>query len=603
MTDMLPRTGLLSWLAGAVLLAGACQTKAVETPPPAPAKPEPVAAPRATTPQPAPQAESRVVARADGEAGEVVVEERDGRRVLRIGEIVQGSVPIEDDGIMAKDPLVELVNRVARGEGRVLLVGLGTGATARQLARQHRLEVIELEPKVIEFAREHFGYAGEATQGDGADVLRTTNAAYKAIVLDAFDGTRPPEHLVNEAGLRAAADRLLYEGVLALRLLGEPDAAWVDAIRRGLAPLDVRVFGTGRGSEMQNLYLLASRRRIQVDLVFHRGVRQVYPAVGEPQSDLQLVGYLVREASSGDLVLDVAHEEMGAQRYVLQGPLADKLATELPNRAQFPVENDAPPGPGIAAVPRDLVGGEGVMRSDLRFSPVVVAIRGTATLLASVHPNMAVRHEPARRQTAALLGQPLPKEQDPRLPRGGALYAMTVSEIRGVYTKRSWQRVRRTKLRAPLDQARAKISKGDLAGARAALGAYLELFDEHFADVAPMLRARAGIADVILLIAANEPLTPTPLHRAGLCRRLADYTRGWRGDTGRLADPFVRCAMDSYETAIGPDPKAQPVAARAFIDFLDDESDRVDFDDPANAKRLRRRMMKLVKKSGQRPKR
>ncbi|MEM6989295.1 MAG: hypothetical protein AAF721_02320 [Myxococcota bacterium] len=535
-----------------------------------------------------------LVAQAVGKAGPIVVEDRAERRVLVIDGVVQGSIVRESEAVASADPLVKLVKTAVGHRARALLIGLGTGRTATELADSLGVvDVVEIEPQVIEFARAHFGYSGDAREADGAEVLRSSNAVYDAIILDAFDGTKPAAELVSRAGLGRAKERLLHDGVIAIRLLGRPSAAWIDEIRRSLAPLDVLVYGAGVGDETQNLYLLASRRRLAVDHYANRNIRLVYPSPGEEYGGLSLAGYLIREEHSGGLALDIAHDEMGAQRYLVVGPLAEALEAELPATAEFPVEGDYGPGPAIRKVPRDLAGGEGAMRSDLRFSPVVVAVRGRARLITAVHPDVAARGGRRGAGLAKAMGQ----TKDPRLPRGGVLYELTVEEVDGVYTRPAWERLKRSKLRPMLKRARAKIAAGNLPAVQSALGEYLSRFDAQFGDVAPLLAARAGVDDLHRILAARaDGGLDTAVKRARACARLGDHAAGLRGDASALATPFFDCAIKQYEAALGDDPRVSPVVARALIELLDDRSDLTR--DDARARHLRRKLHKLVKKTG-----
>lgn len=95
---------------------------------------------------------------------------------------------------------------------RVLHVGGAACALARALAAadpQSRQEVVEVDPLVLDVAREHLGLRKRpglrVRVGDGAEHLaaRTDDSA-DAIVIDAFVGARVPPHLVHEDTLAHA---------------------------------------------------------------------------------------------------------------------------------------------------------------------------------------------------------------------------------------------------------------------------------------------------------------------------------------------------------------------------------------------------------------
>ncbi len=113
------------------------------------------------------------VASAEGQQGRIEVIDRDGLRRLKIRGDVQGATTLGSTGTpLPGDPAVQLV-RALRPEARTaLVIGLGTGRTAAELsAAGFEVEAVELEPKVVEFARAHFDYRGHAAVADGIDWL------------------------------------------------------------------------------------------------------------------------------------------------------------------------------------------------------------------------------------------------------------------------------------------------------------------------------------------------------------------------------------------------------------------------------------------------
>ena len=565
--------------------------------------------PEQTEPEPA----TTVLASAEGIVGPIVVELRGDQRTLLIDGVVQGQAETEPATIASRDPLDALMSSAGFSEGRVLLIGLGTGRTAQALSRNGRgLDVVELEPKVVDFAREYFQYQGPARVGDGAEFVASTTETYGLIVFDAFDGSKPPESLVSDATIANAKQRLVLGGGLVFRLLARADDPVIDELRRKLAPYHVRVFGSGQGSELQNLYLLASPRPIHMRRSTEHRLAQIHPRVGGVYDGVEVVGYLIREEHSGQLAIDLPHGEMGAQRYLLEGPEAAALEGVLPVDAKFPTIGDYGPGPGIEKAPRTLVGGEGVMRSDLRFSPVVVGVRGTAELVAEIDPDDAVlaRRARMRAQAKGKAFRPsgrLALSDDPRLPHGGTLYKLQVESIGGTFTKRDWKRFRKAKLRAPLAKAKRTLSAGDLAGGHAALTAYLAAFDAHFGTLAPQLLAREGIFDVqrtLAAFASSPTPTPSPFEIAQACEEAMALCQWRLGDAGALRPALFKCAVDHYQVAhdASSDPSRPTRAAIHLVTLIVNEADEVDFDDPERARKLRKRANKLRKKTGARPK-
>ena len=120
---------------------------------------------------------------------------------------------------------------------RGLLVGLGGGAMVHALKAADpnlHLDVVEIDPVVVQLAREYFGV--ETTENtiihtqDGFDFLRTPGAQYDVIFMDAFlqpnettDSTGSPLKLKTLDFLREVRGRLTSEGALAININDHSD--------------------------------------------------------------------------------------------------------------------------------------------------------------------------------------------------------------------------------------------------------------------------------------------------------------------------------------------------------------------------------------------
>lgn len=159
------------------------------------------------------RAQDIVVAR----VGELVVERDPARptgRLLRQGDMDASYVDLADVRHLEFDYLrwARLVLR-ATGARRVLHVGGAGCALARALADEDpegRQEVVEIDPAVLEVAREHLGLRRapglRVRVGDGRErIAARPDDSHDAIVLDAFVGARVPRHLVTLEALTDAA--------------------------------------------------------------------------------------------------------------------------------------------------------------------------------------------------------------------------------------------------------------------------------------------------------------------------------------------------------------------------------------------------------------
>jgi spermidine synthase len=111
---------------------------------------------------------------------------------------------------------------------RVLIVGLGGGSMVRFLEHHEpelRIDVVEIDPAVIDAARDYFGtHASPRAQifeQDGFDFLRSTTTVYDVVYMDAFlkpsedtDDSGTPLRLKTRAFLRGLQERVHPDGLI-----------------------------------------------------------------------------------------------------------------------------------------------------------------------------------------------------------------------------------------------------------------------------------------------------------------------------------------------------------------------------------------------------
>jgi len=170
-------------------------------------------------------------------------------RTLLIDGITQGGIDTRSghSSVAFSEFLNVAAFRYHPGAHRALLLGLGSGALARQLAaRGLEVTVIELEPVIVKAAREYFGLpdAVKVVLGDGRTALATVGADFDLVFLDAFAGENVPWHLFTREGLTAIRAKLATDGRLLVNLVtkvgGSPGLARVESGLVALFP-EVRV--------------------------------------------------------------------------------------------------------------------------------------------------------------------------------------------------------------------------------------------------------------------------------------------------------------------------------------------------------------------------
>lgn len=499
-----------------VAILTACATT---TPTPTPTSPPPV------QPEPPPEPPTLppgVIAEAHGQHGLVRVEEKDGLRLLSIDGVIQGAVPLVGAPLTG-DPLVALVRAARPNAKKVLVIGLGTGRTAAELAAHGlTVEVVEQEPAVIDFARRHFDYKGHAEPGDG--FTRTDAREHDIILVDTL--ARDPPQVLAELYDRLQIDRDRDRVLLGVRLRGFPnDPLFLAAARRTRY---LQLWVAGAGDEMQTIYAILSPSPANIvapadipawplPLHFEPHERPTITTIdGQPAARrVALLGYLIRAKEDGALCLDLPHQEMGAQRYRLRGPALVQLEPLLPKKFEAMTAGDINLDADTSGTLREVLGGGGFKRSDVRFSPVVVALTGTARVAAVVEPDNGPFLPPELRSDGAT---------DPRLPYGGALYDLDVETVVWTLDRTTWQKLR-PQLTGLARKSAAALGRGDFATAATALTTYLDMIDRAFTNFAQRFAIHADIKrirDTLEHTATALPRQALPAVRGQRCADLHD---------------------------------------------------------------------------------
>ncbi|MCW2923025.1 MAG: spermine synthase, partial [Thermoleophilia bacterium] len=187
----------------------------------------------------------RVVDYGAGEIGERPA------RVMHFDNSLQAAAPLDGGKPDVTGPPLfgylrgfDLVPAIEPDADRVLLVGLGSGAAAmrlHELRPKLRIDVVELDPKVVELARRWFGYRDSETGndrivthvGDGRSWLaaRDDDERYDAIVLDTYFADSIPFHLTTREFLQLVRRHLEPGGVAAANLIGAVEGPRSELLR------------------------------------------------------------------------------------------------------------------------------------------------------------------------------------------------------------------------------------------------------------------------------------------------------------------------------------------------------------------------------------
>ena len=163
---------------------------------------------------------------------------------------------------------------------RILIGGMGMGFTLRAALAvagpQAAITVVELVPAIVNWAKgpmaDLFGDSlvdprVEVRVADVMQVIRTSRAAFDAILLDVDNGPEGLTRQANDAlydltGLRAAYDALGPGGVLAVWSSGPDDKFTARLRNAGFAADEVKVRATGKRGGARHIIWIATRPAI-----------------------------------------------------------------------------------------------------------------------------------------------------------------------------------------------------------------------------------------------------------------------------------------------------------------------------------------------------
>jgi spermidine synthase len=175
-----------------------------------------------------------------------VVERPDGRRVLHLNEGVAVHSVWQADSVLTGgvwDAFLAVPPLLGRPLERVAILGNAAGTTARALGVYYpeaTVDGVELDPAVSRVGRRYFGMDDNPLlrvhDADARPFLRSTDARFDLIVVDAYHQPYVPFYLATREFFQLVRDRLAPDGIVALNVAAVPDDdRLVRAIGRTLA--------------------------------------------------------------------------------------------------------------------------------------------------------------------------------------------------------------------------------------------------------------------------------------------------------------------------------------------------------------------------------
>ncbi len=246
----------------------------------------------------------------------------DNTRYLRFDNTFQSAMELDDPyaTVFAYTDYLHLGLAYAPTARRVLFIGLGGGTAPKRFWRDYpqlELHVVELDPDVVRVARRWFDLPRDRRLGvtveDGRRFLRTTDARWDLIVIDAYFADSIPFHLAT--------------------------SQFADLVRTRLAPGGVvvsNVIGAVAGSSSRLLRSMAKTYRTVFPTV------ELHPVFGEADRDGESIRNVILVATEG---ASPRQSALAANWAALReaAPSAPDLAQAIRDRWERPVPFDDVP--------------------------------------------------------------------------------------------------------------------------------------------------------------------------------------------------------------------------------------------------------------------
>jgi len=253
------------------------------------------------------------------------VTDNEGIRLLRFERNRQSSMYLDDpfETDFKYPGYLHLSIALRPDAQRTLVIGLGGGSVVKRMWRdypQMRLDVVEIDPEVVDIARRFFALPNDQRirifVEDGRTFVRFAPDLYDIVIVDAFDDDRVPRPLVTEEFMREAREAMNPDGVLAYNYIGAlygPHSKPFRSLHRTLANVwsHVWVFPIGFSEDVtdksRNIVVFATDVELTADELLQRVSSRVDGRVTVPAFERCGEDLYRGKVRSGDVPLTVEH--------------------------------------------------------------------------------------------------------------------------------------------------------------------------------------------------------------------------------------------------------------------------------------------------------
>ena len=155
-----------------------------------------------------------------------------------------------------------------------LVLGLGGGGIDKRFrALGVEVDNVEIDPKVVEVAREYFGFDGKVIIDDARSYIRRSEKNYDLVAVDVLSGYSVVHHLLTKEAFEEIKAILSEEGILTLNTLGfekrrTSEELFEKALYKTLNEVFSYVYLKATGYGFQSIVFYASDRPLILDKWF-----------------------------------------------------------------------------------------------------------------------------------------------------------------------------------------------------------------------------------------------------------------------------------------------------------------------------------------------
>ncbi len=196
------------------------------------------------------------------------------KRFLLLDGIIQGGMEVESKkSISEYNYLIEeIINYHNQNKEykNALFVGVGPGMMPTSLKNDFNIELVDVNPIVVDVAKEYFHLELDAKIEDARVFLNSSTNKRDVIVMDVFSGESIPSYLLTKEFMQVLIERINNEGIVLFNIIGNPyggmESASIIKTIKSVFPFVNVVVGKSGDEKIINYIIVASKNNKEIDL-------------------------------------------------------------------------------------------------------------------------------------------------------------------------------------------------------------------------------------------------------------------------------------------------------------------------------------------------